>query len=221
MTLFSRPGPQPWPSSDSPSEEHVTSDFRRPDPLSRPASSFPGHRARPGSLFRVVVLLLRGGPSRANTTGLALGHGDRDTRSGRSVGRLVVGLKARECKSGTSARDQLSASAAQVTASPHDRDTPTPAGPRTGRQRRTAGGGALALAWRSPSGQGTPLVLIYEAGRKRVIGLQARVWKPRYHYHARRGLRKNSPSYHYHARLDLEKIRLRTSTTHGPETKKK
>jgi len=50
-----------------------------------------------------------------------------------------VGLLARECMCGTSAYDQLSASVAQVKASLQDCDTPTPAGPFTSRQRRTAG----------------------------------------------------------------------------------
>ena len=50
-----------------------------------------------------------------------------------------LGLLGRECMSGTSAYDQLSASVAQVKASLQACDTPTPAGPFTGRQRRTTG----------------------------------------------------------------------------------
>jgi hypothetical protein len=55
------------------SDEHDTSEFCRPDPLSRPASSVAGERARPRPLFRVVDLLLRGHPhALASTTGRAL-----------------------------------------------------------------------------------------------------------------------------------------------------
>jgi hypothetical protein len=66
-----------------------------------------------------------------------------------SLGPLgpVGGLAVSEWKSGTSAREKLCASVAQVTASPHSCDTPKPAGPCTCRQQRTAGGG-FAVAWR-------------------------------------------------------------------------
>jgi len=55
------------------SDETDTSEFCRPDPLSRPASSVAGERARPRPLFRVVDLLLRGHPhALTSTTGRAL-----------------------------------------------------------------------------------------------------------------------------------------------------
>jgi len=110
-----------------------------PDPLYRPVSSFAGKRARTRSLFTAVDLP-EGGPSRASTTGSALEQGDRDTpRSHRGPFRSAGGLEAGECKTGTSAHHQLSASVAQVTASLQACDTPTPAVLVTGRRRRTAG----------------------------------------------------------------------------------
>jgi len=42
-----RPCPQPRPASGSPLDEHDTSEFCWPDPLSRPASSVAGGLARP------------------------------------------------------------------------------------------------------------------------------------------------------------------------------
>ena len=56
-----RPGRQPRPASDTDSEEHDCSDFCRPETLSRPESGDDGERARPGSPFTVVDLLLGGG----------------------------------------------------------------------------------------------------------------------------------------------------------------
>ena len=82
---------------DFQSDEHHATDFCRPDPLHRPVSSFADERARTRSLFTAVDLPMRGGPSRASTTGRALEQGDRDTpRSRRGPFRSAGGLEARK-----------------------------------------------------------------------------------------------------------------------------
>jgi len=57
-----RASPQPRPTNGLPSDEHNTSDFCRPLPLSRLASNVAVERAQLGPLFRDVDLLLRGEP---------------------------------------------------------------------------------------------------------------------------------------------------------------
>jgi hypothetical protein len=83
-----RPCRPPRLPAASLSVEHEPSDFRRPGPLRRPASSVAGGRARPMRLVRDVDLPM-GRPLGDSTTGRALGLGGRNPAGSRRgpVGR--------------------------------------------------------------------------------------------------------------------------------------
>jgi len=97
-----RPCRPPRPPAASLPAEHEPSDFCRPRPLHRPASTVAAGPAQPIRLVRDVDLPMRGdphAPARLDEH-LRLAAGTQPA----AAGARSVGLPVRECKSGTSGR---------------------------------------------------------------------------------------------------------------------
>ena len=150
-------------------DEHDTTEFCRPDPLSRPASSVAGERARPLPLFRVVDLLLRGHPhALASTNGRAL---EQMTGTPRSLRGPVGRRRARSPRVQEWHKCSLHTRRNPVTLAGAASSRRVPVGlPVGGRQVPECKNGTSAARGRnrlSPAGSPAP------AGKRPVVGFQA------------------------------------------------